>query len=245
MISALDSVAWTLNIRGERRRPHACRAVLPVRASADGTADWFIAPDKVSPEVAQALGNAVRIRPRDEFSAAFEELAGKRVAADPAALGRGDLPAAGRRGRRDRRARTIPPCCPRRSRPPPNSRAIAMHRRATAWRLRRFLHWLSVEAPTGEVDELAAAAKLHELRQAEQRPAARPFFRHDQRRRPQRRQPALPRGRGKQPRAGAEQRLPGRFRAGSIPMARPTSPAPSGPAPMRRPPRCATASPAC
>ena len=32
--------------------------------------------------------------------------------------------------------------------------------------LSRFLHWLSVEAPKGGVDEIAAAAKLHELRKA-------------------------------------------------------------------------------
>ena len=46
---------------------------------------------------------------------------------------------------------------------------IAGHRAAQARdgaALSRFLHWLSIEAPKGGVDELEAAAKLHAFRQA-------------------------------------------------------------------------------
>src|SRR5690606_16115644 len=54
VISALDSVAWLLNIRGAdvERTPVALSYVI---AHADGTADWFIAPEKVPSDVAAQL----------------------------------------------------------------------------------------------------------------------------------------------------------------------------------------------
>ena len=54
VISALDSVAWLLNIRGADvdRTPVALSYVI---AHADGTADLFIAPEKVTPELLQHL----------------------------------------------------------------------------------------------------------------------------------------------------------------------------------------------
>ncbi|MCB2066038.1 MAG: aminopeptidase P family protein [Erythrobacter sp.] len=162
VISALDSVAWALNVRGADvdRTPVALSYLL---VQADGTADWFIAPEKVPAEVAQALGNAVRVRPRDQFAASFAELAGKRVAADPArsvaaiferldevgaeivavddpvVLPKAIKNAAEKQGHRDAQAR--------------DGAAIA-----------KFLHWLSLEAPKGEVTELSAAARLEEFR---------------------------------------------------------------------------------
>ncbi len=162
VISALDSVAWTLNIRG-KDVDHTPVALSYLMVQSDGTADWFIAPDKVSSEVAQALGNAVRIRPRDEFSAAFEDLAGKRVAADPARS-----VAAIFQRLDDVGAEIVseddPAVLPKAIKTPAEQQG---HRDAQARdgvAIARFLHWLSVEAPTGKVDELTAAAKLHELR---------------------------------------------------------------------------------
>ncbi len=66
VISALDSIAWLLNIRGTdvERTPVALSFVI---AHADGTADLFIAEEKVTPELRAHLGNAVRIAPREEF----------------------------------------------------------------------------------------------------------------------------------------------------------------------------------
>ncbi|APE27278.1 aminopeptidase P family protein [Aurantiacibacter gangjinensis] len=162
VISALDSVAWTLNIRGADV-DHTPVALSYLMVQADGTADWFIAPEKVPGDVAQALGNAVRIRSNDEFSAAFAELAGKRVASDPArnvaaiferlnevgaeivstddpvVLPKAIKNAAEQQGHRD-----------------------AQHRDAAA--IAKFLHWLSVEAPTGSVDELSAVDRLADFR---------------------------------------------------------------------------------
>ena len=83
VISALDSVAWLLNIRGADvdRTPVALSYVI---AHADGTADWFIAPEKVprrSRRAARQRGarsaRATNSPPRSASST------GKRVAADP------------------------------------------------------------------------------------------------------------------------------------------------------------------
>jgi len=68
-IAALDSVAWLLNIRGQDvdRTPVALSFVI---ARDDGSAELFIAPEKVTAELRAHLGNAVAIRPRDEFAGA-------------------------------------------------------------------------------------------------------------------------------------------------------------------------------
>jgi Xaa-Pro aminopeptidase len=77
VITALDSVAWLLNLRGSdvERTPVALSFVL---AHADGTAELFIAGEKVTPELRAHLGNAVRISPREGFTPALAALAGKR-----------------------------------------------------------------------------------------------------------------------------------------------------------------------
>jgi len=164
VISALDSVAWLLNIRGAdvERTPVALSYVI---AHADGTADWFIAPGKVPAEVAAQLGNAVRIRPRDAFTAALGELKDKRVAADPeraVAAIFSALEAAGATPV----ALTDPVVLPKAIK---NQAEQAGHRAAQARdgaAVARFLHWLSIEGPKGKLDEMSAAERLHEFRKA-------------------------------------------------------------------------------
>ena len=162
VISALDSVAWLLNIRGADvdRTPVALSYVI---AHADGTADWFIAPGKVPPEVATHLGNAVRVQPRDRFTHALGELSGKRVAVDPDRSVAAIFTALESVGAEPVRL-TDPVVLPKAIK---NAAEQAGHRAAQARdgaALARFLHWLSVEGPKGEVDELSAAARLHEFR---------------------------------------------------------------------------------
>ncbi len=164
VISALDSVAWVLNIRGsDVERTPVALSYLTVLA--DGTADWFIAPGKVPTEVSAALGNAVRVRPRDGFAAALAELAGKRVATDPArsvAAIFAALEAAG--------AQVVPlpdpAVLPKATK---NAAEVAGHEAAQARdgaAVSRFLHWLSVNGPKCMVDEISAAAQLESFRQA-------------------------------------------------------------------------------
>ncbi|GGD60321.1 M24 family metallopeptidase [Erythrobacter arachoides] len=162
VISALDSVAWVLNVRG-KDVDHTPVALSYLVVQADGTADWFIAPEKVTDEVAAKLGNAVRIRAREDFSAAFADLAGKRIAADPersvyAIFDRLDEVGA------EIVSETDPAVLPKAIK---NAAEQRGHRTAQARdgaAVARFLHWLAGEAPKGTLDELSVAAKLHEFR---------------------------------------------------------------------------------
>jgi Xaa-Pro aminopeptidase len=162
VITALDSIAWFLNIRGEdvERTPVALSFVI---AQADGTADLFIAPEKVTPELRAHLGNAVRIAPRDDFVPALRALTGKRVAVDPERAVQAvfaELAAAGATVVEERDPTVLPKACK-------NPVEQAGHRAAQARdgaAISRFLHWLSVEAPQASVDEMSAAERLHQFR---------------------------------------------------------------------------------
>lgn len=164
VVAALDSVAWLLNVRGAdvSRTPVALSFVL---AHADGTADLFVAPEKVSDEVRAHLGNAVRLRTPEEFVPELKAMAGKRIAVDP------DRSVAAIFGALKEAGATIveardPTILPKARKNPVEQ---AGHRAAQARdgaALTRFLHWLSLEAHKGELTELDAAAKLHEFRQA-------------------------------------------------------------------------------
>src|ERR1700754_4305398 len=82
VLAALDSIAWTFNVRGKDvdRTPVALSFAL-VRD--DGTADLFVASEKIGDDVRQHLGNGVRVHERRDFEPALKALAGKTVAVDP------------------------------------------------------------------------------------------------------------------------------------------------------------------
>ena len=164
VISALDSVAWLLNVRGSdvSNTPVALSFVL---AHADGTADLFVAPEKVGEDVRAHLGNAVRLRTPQEFVPELKAMDGKRIAVDPdravsaifAALKDGGATIV------EARDPTILPKAVK------NPIEQSGHRAAQARdgaALSRYLHWLAQEAHKGELTELSAAAKLREFREA-------------------------------------------------------------------------------
>ena len=164
VVSALDSIAWLLNIRGADvdRTPVALSYVI---ANNDGTAELFIAPEKVTPELAQHLGNAVTVRPRDEFPAALSTLGGKTVSVDPdfgvAAIFQA-LEDAGAKAVKKRDPTILAKAIKNEVEQQGQRAAQARDGAAVA----RFLHWLSVEAPKGGQDELSAAARLQQFREA-------------------------------------------------------------------------------
>lgn len=162
VISALDSVAWLLNIRGSDvdRTPVALSFVI---ANADGTADLFIAPEKVTPELTAHLGNAVRIHPRDAFVHALGEMKGRKVAVDPERSVAAIFHALYQAGA-EAVAVTDPVVLPKAIKNPVEQ---AGHRAAQARdgaAIARFLRWIEVEAPKGGVTELAAADRLQAFR---------------------------------------------------------------------------------
>jgi Xaa-Pro aminopeptidase len=82
VLSALDSIAWAFNVRGQDVT-HTPVALAYAVVNADGTADLFVADEKVGPDVRQHLGNGVRLHERYEFENALSQFAGKTVAVDP------------------------------------------------------------------------------------------------------------------------------------------------------------------
>ena len=162
VISALDGVAWLLNIRGADvdRTPVALSFVI---AHADGTADLFIAAEKVTPELRAHLGNAVRISPREALVPALRALAGKTVAVDPERSVQAIFAALEEAGAKVAELRD-PTVLPKAIKNPVEQ---AGHRAAQARdgaAIAKFLHWLSIAAPGGGETELSAAAKLRSLR---------------------------------------------------------------------------------
>ncbi|MBO6944845.1 aminopeptidase P family protein [Altererythrobacter sp.] len=162
VISALDSVAWLLNIRGSDIA-HTPVALSYVIAHADGTAELFIGEEKVTPELTQHLGNAVTIRERGTFADALGQMAGKKVAVDPN-YGVAGIAQALEEGGATVSFHRDPTILPRAIK---NAVEQQGHRDAQARdgvAVSRFLRWIEEAAPSGEVDELAAAAKLLQFR---------------------------------------------------------------------------------
>lgn len=162
VVPALDSIAWLLNIRGSDVS-HTPVALSYVIAHKDGTAELFIAPEKVTPELTQHLGNAVTVRARDEFVGALKGFADKKVSVDPD-FGVVGIAQALREGGAKFSFRQDPTILAKAVK---NAAEVQGHRDAQARdgaAVSRFLRWLEVTAPAGEIDELAAAAKLEGFR---------------------------------------------------------------------------------
>ena len=162
IISALDSVAWTFNIRG------ADVSNTPVALSfavlhQDGTADLYVDESKLTNEVREHLGNAVRVAPRAAFAPALAKLAGKKIAVDP------DRAVAAIFNRlADGGAQIVPlrdpTILPKAIKNPIEQAGHRAAQRRDGAALSRFLHWFSREAYKGDLTELSAAARLHDFR---------------------------------------------------------------------------------
>lgn len=163
VISALDSVAWTFNIRGD----DVANTPVPLSFALlhdDGTAELFVAPEKLTPAVQAHLGNQVTIRRYDELSAQLATMKGKRVAIDPdgsvAAIGQ-----ALRAGGATIIAMRDPALLPKAVKNPVEQDGTRAAHIRDGVALTRFLRWASEELVRGGQDELSAAAKLRAFRE--------------------------------------------------------------------------------
>ncbi|CAN5324646.1 aminopeptidase P family protein [soil metagenome] len=163
VMTALDSIAWTFNVRGTDVT-HTPVGLAFAILNADATADLFIAPDKIDDAVRGHLGNGVRLHDRTGFAAALSALAGKRVAADPERAVAAVFDALEKGGARLVTVRD----------PAVLAKAIKNHAEQAGSRaahardgaaLSRYLHWLSVEAPKGELTEISASDQLRRFRE--------------------------------------------------------------------------------
>jgi Xaa-Pro aminopeptidase len=210
VISALDSVAWLLNVRGTdvertpggavlRDRPcrrHRRLVHRPRQSAARG---------RRASRQRGARAAARRVRPPRSPSSS-----GKRVAADPERSVAAIFSALEEAGAEAVRL-TDPVVLPKAIK---NEAERAGHRAAQARdgaAVARFLHWLSVEGPKSGVDELSAAARLQQFRKdtGDLRDLS---FDTISGAGPNGGNRALPGERGDQPPARAGQRVPRRFR---------------------------------
>lgn len=162
VMTALDSIAWTFNIRGTDVS-HTPVGLAFALLHADATADLFIAPEKVTDAVRSHLGNSVRIHDRDAFEAALADLKDKKVAVDPdravAAIFTA-LEGAGAGIARWRDPAVLPKAI--KNATELDGTRAAHVRDGVA--VSRFLKWMEEVAPQGGLDELGAAAKLRAFR---------------------------------------------------------------------------------
>ncbi len=163
-LTMLDSIAWLFNVRGaDVARTPVPLAFAIVRR--DGTATLFVDDIKLTPAVVAHLGNSVATRPRWAFREALSELAGQAVAVDPERSAHAVFAALRAAGARVAEARD--PCVlPKAIKTPAEIAGMRNAHLRDGAALTRFLHWLSVEAPDGCVDELKAIARLEEFRRA-------------------------------------------------------------------------------
>ena len=164
ILTALDSIAWTLNVRGGDIA-HTPVALSYAIVGSDGATDLFIADGKVDADVRRHLGNAVRVHDIAAFRPHLASFNGKRVAADPersVAAIFDSLEAGGATVLALRDPAVLAKAIK-------NPVEIAGHRAASVrdgTALARFLRWVEEECPSGKQSELSAAAKLLAFRQA-------------------------------------------------------------------------------
>jgi Xaa-Pro aminopeptidase len=163
VLAALDSIAWTFNVRGADVS-HTPVALAFALVNSDGTADLFVEGEKIGDDVRAHLGNGVRLHERTEFEPFLNSLSGKLIAVDPersvAAIQQA-LEEGGARilSRRD------PAILPKAVK---NEVEVAGHKAAQARdgaAVSRFLRWVELEAPKGGLDEMIAADKLLSFRE--------------------------------------------------------------------------------
>ncbi|MFN4040462.1 MAG: aminopeptidase P family protein [Brevundimonas sp.] len=163
VLTAPSSIAWLFNIRGG----DVIRTPLPLAQAlvrADGTAQLFIDPRKVTNELPGWLSKAVEIEASDAFASALESLSGRRVLVDPAVSSAwvfDRLQAGGAKV-----IRAIDPCAiPRAAK---NSVEIEGSRQAhirDGAALTRFLHWVDTTAQQTLPDEREIAETLERFRE--------------------------------------------------------------------------------
>lgn len=164
VLTAPDSIAWLLNIRGADV-PHTPLPLSFAILHADGGVDLFIDPRKLVPGLIQHLGNEVRVAAPDAFGKALDELAGTkaRVLLDQATASvwiAERLQRGGAEVVRGQDPCTLPKSC---KNPVELENARVAHVRDGV-AMSRFLAWLSVEGPKGVLTEIDAAAYLQDLR---------------------------------------------------------------------------------
>ncbi len=162
VLTAADSIAWLLNIRGGDV-PHTPLPLGFALLDKEGRVDLFIDRRKLTPGLEAHLGNEVALRRPDELGDALDALAGRKVQIDPATAASWILDRLGRAGAEIARA-TDPVTLPKALKNPVElAGSRAAHKRDGA-AMTRFLHWLDGAAAGGGLREIAASDRLEAYR---------------------------------------------------------------------------------
>ena len=167
LLSAPESVAWLLNVRGGDI-PYMPVALCFALLHADGGVDLFIQPGKVGPELRAHLGEGVRINDMETFGPALGRLGVERRAVLVDGDGAPDW-AWRRLKEAGARPRLGTDCCALRK---ARKNAVELdgirnaHRRDGA-AMARFLAWIADAAAKGGVTESLAADRLERERAAD------------------------------------------------------------------------------
>jgi len=167
VLTAPDSIAWLLNIRGGDV-DHTPLALSCAVVAADGTVEWLIEPAKRgTPGLVSHLGPDVHLRPPAELGAALDRLgsAGARVRIDATATSVAVIDRLTEAGARIERG--TDPCLSLKAckNPVESAGARAAHHRDGVAMV-RFLAWLAATAADGTIDEITAAERLDQFRRA-------------------------------------------------------------------------------
>ncbi|MFO0995661.1 MAG: aminopeptidase P family protein [Alphaproteobacteria bacterium] len=162
IITAPDSIAWLLNIRGGDvpRTPLVLSFAILERS---GQVRLFLDPRKLTPSARAHLGNEVAVAAIGTFPSALDQLKGARVLLDPGsapAFVAARLEAAGAELVKDSDPCQLPKA---RKNAAELDGARAAHAR-DGLALVRFLAWLDRAAAAGEVSEMAAVEALADFR---------------------------------------------------------------------------------
>jgi Xaa-Pro aminopeptidase len=162
VLSALDSIAWAFNVRGQDVT-HTPVALAYAIVNKDGTADLFVADEKVGPDVRQHLGNGVRLHDRYAFEGALSQFKGKTVAVDPERAVSAIFDALDKAGAKILAVRD-PVVLPKALKNPVEIAGQKSAQTRDGAVIAKFLKWIDEESPKGDVDELKASDHLEALR---------------------------------------------------------------------------------
>ena len=161
VLTAPDSIAWLLNIRGGDV-PHTPLPLSFAVLHRDASVDLFIDARKLTPGLDAHLGSAVRIAAPETFGAYLERLvaSGKRVQADPGSAAAWVFDRLGEAAVKVPDPCQLPKAC---KNPVELQGAREAHRRDGA-ALTRFLAWLAQHAASGDLREIAVSDRLEAFR---------------------------------------------------------------------------------
>ena len=152
------SIAWLLNIRGGDV-PFTPFALGFALIHADATTDLFMDAAKLPAETRAWLGNAVSVADRTELGPALAKLAGKTVRVDASGSPVWFVQRLENAGAV--LASASDPCLlPKACKNPTEQQGAREAHLRDAVAVCRFLHWLSVAAPSGRQSEISAAEAL-------------------------------------------------------------------------------------